>query len=88
MASSCFSCQNFWIKFEHEDLCDVNMISVPLTGIQQAHWFKRQGIWRDMNRKRNQELLSNLRWLNATKRAALYPDPWEKKTRKRLPTEF
>ena len=88
MASSCFSCQNFWIKFEHEDLCDVNMISVPLPGIQQAHSFKRQGIWRDMNRKRNQELLSNLRWLNATKRAALYPDPWEKKTRKRLPTEF
>ena len=57
MASSCFSCQNFWIKFEHEDLCDVNMISVPLTGIQQAHWFKRQGIWRDTNRKKKPRVI-------------------------------
>ena len=55
---------------------------------QQARWFIRQGTWRDMNRKKNQELLSNFRWLNATKRAVLYPDPWEKKTRKRLSTEF
>ena len=35
--------------------------------IQQARWFIRQGTWRDMNRKKNQELLSNFRWLNATK---------------------
>ena len=56
--------------------------------IQQARWFIHQGTWRDMNRKKNQELLSNFRWLNATKRAVLYPDPWGKKTRKRLSTEF
>ena len=55
--------------------------------IQQARWFIRQGTWRDMNRKKNQELLSNFMVERYQKSSPL---SWSmgKKTRKRLSTEF
>ena len=56
-----------------------------ISSIQQARWFTQaSGASRGMYRKRHQELLSNLRWLNATKRTALYPNPQETNTQKTI----